>query len=267
MARLCDPQLPPPSVVPQIRRSMIDGNDGQRFIKTLIKSLDEVMLQGKGVMVKATTVLSTSPSSTRLGAGIPCHCTSSVLAPQRPDWLPLTTAIHRRGVQDLHVGPHQKHQLQVSGTDGTTVLTWHQPDPHQHSAVVLCSLDLCTGQGLGLCRSLPAVQWVTVTCTHPAAQAAKLPLHLSPRLHQQMCKKDSGIMSVLSNSCCLHSVRSHVVPLPPRVPSSSSPPSSGGAGKGHSHVPALSGVHGTAQVLSPTVASLQNQAALARRGR
>ena len=34
--------------VPQIRRSMIDGNDGQRFIKTLIKSLDEVTMQGKG---------------------------------------------------------------------------------------------------------------------------------------------------------------------------------------------------------------------------
>ena len=38
--------------VPQIRRSMIDGNDGQRFIKTLIKSLDEVTLQGKGVTAK-----------------------------------------------------------------------------------------------------------------------------------------------------------------------------------------------------------------------
>lgn len=46
--------------VPQIRRSMIDGNDGQRFIKTLIKSLDEVTLQGKGVMVETlTTVLGT----------------------------------------------------------------------------------------------------------------------------------------------------------------------------------------------------------------
>lgn len=39
---------------------MIDGNDGQRFIKTLIKSLDEVTLQGKGVMVETlTTVLGT----------------------------------------------------------------------------------------------------------------------------------------------------------------------------------------------------------------
>lgn len=38
---------------------MIDGNDGQRFIKTLIKSLDEVTLQGKGVTVEAVTVLST----------------------------------------------------------------------------------------------------------------------------------------------------------------------------------------------------------------
>lgn len=34
--------------VPQIRRSMIDGNDGQRFIKTLIKSLDEVISRGGG---------------------------------------------------------------------------------------------------------------------------------------------------------------------------------------------------------------------------
>lgn len=47
--------------VPQIRRSMIDGNDGQRFIKTLIKSLDEVTLQGKGVTAKTTTVLSAQP--------------------------------------------------------------------------------------------------------------------------------------------------------------------------------------------------------------
>ena len=38
--------------VPQIRGSMIDGNDGQRFIKTLIKSLDEATLQGKGVTAK-----------------------------------------------------------------------------------------------------------------------------------------------------------------------------------------------------------------------
>lgn len=44
--------------VPQIRRSMIDGNDGQRFIKTLIKSLDEVTLQGKGVTAGTVTVLS-----------------------------------------------------------------------------------------------------------------------------------------------------------------------------------------------------------------
>lgn len=44
--------------VPQIRRSMIDGNDGQRFIKTLLKSLDEVTLQGMGVTVETVTVLS-----------------------------------------------------------------------------------------------------------------------------------------------------------------------------------------------------------------
>lgn len=48
-----------PLCAPQIRRSMIDGNDGQRFIKTLIKSLDEVTLQGKGVTAETVTVLST----------------------------------------------------------------------------------------------------------------------------------------------------------------------------------------------------------------
>lgn len=37
---------------------MIDGNDGQRFIKTLLKSLDEVTLQGMGVTVETVTVLS-----------------------------------------------------------------------------------------------------------------------------------------------------------------------------------------------------------------
>lgn len=40
---------------------MIDGNDGQRFIKTLIKSLDEVTLQGKGVTAKSTATLSALP--------------------------------------------------------------------------------------------------------------------------------------------------------------------------------------------------------------
>ena len=40
---------------------MIDGNDGQRFIKTLIKSLDEVTLQGKGVAAETTAVLSIQP--------------------------------------------------------------------------------------------------------------------------------------------------------------------------------------------------------------
>lgn len=38
---------------------MIDGNDGQRFIKTLIKSLDEVILQGKEITAKTATMLST----------------------------------------------------------------------------------------------------------------------------------------------------------------------------------------------------------------
>lgn len=38
---------------------MIDGNDGQRFIKTLIKSLDEVTLQGKGATAETVTLLST----------------------------------------------------------------------------------------------------------------------------------------------------------------------------------------------------------------
>lgn len=59
VAGLCGPQLPPPC--PQIRRSMIDGNDGQRFIKTLIKSLDEVTLQGKGVTAETRAVLSAQP--------------------------------------------------------------------------------------------------------------------------------------------------------------------------------------------------------------
>lgn len=40
---------------------MIDGNDGQRFIKTLIKSLDEVTLQGKGVTAEMRAVLSAQP--------------------------------------------------------------------------------------------------------------------------------------------------------------------------------------------------------------
>lgn len=43
-----------------------------------------------------------------------------------------SAAIHRRGVQDLHVGPHQKHQLQVSGFGGTRAGrgTW----PHARSS-------------------------------------------------------------------------------------------------------------------------------------
>lgn len=40
---------------------MIDGNDGQRFIKTLIKSLDEVWLQREGFTAKTPAVLSTQP--------------------------------------------------------------------------------------------------------------------------------------------------------------------------------------------------------------
>lgn len=46
LAGLCGPHCLP--CVLQIRRSMIDGNDGQRFIKTLIKSLDEVNAAGEG---------------------------------------------------------------------------------------------------------------------------------------------------------------------------------------------------------------------------
>jgi len=121
---------------------------------------------------------------------------------------------------------------------------------------------------------LPAPGWVAATRAHPAAQAAaseaeerKAPLcvyhPVYTGLDQQMCDKDPGIiMSVLSNSCCLHPVRSRVVLLPPSVPSSSSssPPSSGGAGKGHSHVPHA------ALVLFPMVAPLRSQAALSRRG-
>uniref|UniRef100_A0A8D2P3F8 Calcium voltage-gated channel auxiliary subunit alpha2delta 2 n=1 Tax=Zosterops lateralis melanops TaxID=1220523 RepID=A0A8D2P3F8_ZOSLA len=58
----------------EIRRSMIDGNDGQRFIKTLIKSLDEVTLQGKGVMVETlTTVLGTQSWQTDLTFSIPTN--------------------------------------------------------------------------------------------------------------------------------------------------------------------------------------------------
>lgn len=84
-----------PLRAPQIRRSMIDGNDGQRFIKTLIKSLDEVTPQGGGMAhgaVPARRALTRHPHP---------------------------TAIHRRGVQDLHVGSHQKHQLQVSDLNRT----------------------------------------------------------------------------------------------------------------------------------------------------
>lgn len=84
-----------PLRAPQIRRSMIDGNDGQRFIKTLIKSLDEVTPQGGGM----------------------AH--GAVPARRALTLHPHPTAIHRRGVQDLHVGSHQKHQLQVSDLNRT----------------------------------------------------------------------------------------------------------------------------------------------------
>uniref|UniRef100_A0A8C3VE64 Calcium voltage-gated channel auxiliary subunit alpha2delta 2 n=1 Tax=Catharus ustulatus TaxID=91951 RepID=A0A8C3VE64_CATUS len=62
----------------EIRRSMIDGNDGQRFIKTLIKSLDEVTLQGKGATAETVTILSTQ--NQHLGLVLPPYSTYYIQA-------------------------------------------------------------------------------------------------------------------------------------------------------------------------------------------
>lgn len=128
------------------------------------------------------------------------------------------------------------------------------------------------GASAGLCLLWGGRQGRAPTLQHrqqlQRQRRAKLPSAFYHPVWTNRCvKKDpSIIMSVLSNLCCLCLVRSHVVPLLPSVPSSSSPPSSGGAGKGHSHLPALPRVPHAAPALLPMVAPLQSPAALSRRG-
>lgn len=126
-----------PLCVPQIRRSMIDGNDGQRFIKTLIKSLDEVTLQGKGNCHCAERP---EPAVGMRGcARALWHCASRVLAVPGLTGCLWPTAIHRRGVPDLHMGSHQKHQLQVSVTAWLPCPGW----AHTSTGLGAC---VCTSQ-------------------------------------------------------------------------------------------------------------------------
>lgn len=119
--------------VPQIRRSMIDGNDGQRFIKTLIKSLDEVTLQGKRVTAKTVTVLSTQHRRWG-GTGCVQHWAWSrgLTSPrwqdpalQRPDWLPLT----RSNTSTRCSGPTRGLPSKAPTTG-----EWHCQSTHAHPA-------------------------------------------------------------------------------------------------------------------------------------
>lgn len=114
----------------QIRRSMIDGNDGQRFIKTLIKSLDEVTLQGRGGPSR-NYCRAERPATVAGSEGL-CLVLESCVTTPAGSWhcrgligSLCPAAIHRRGVQDVHVGPHQKHQLQVRSAAGTPTLVQH----------------------------------------------------------------------------------------------------------------------------------------------